>query len=112
MSAIEEGRAISAPRFHTTYCSQCGGEFGPGDHGFSDCRDHAPKETAYERMTNMFTRKAEQCITVHGFMGRFQGLTDSAQRALDRGDIETLRGLVRDMAQHSEASAEVMKSWK
>jgi len=28
------------PRFAVTYCSQCGGEFGPGDAGYSHCRDH------------------------------------------------------------------------
>lgn len=26
--------------FAHTYCSQCGGEFGPGDEGFSHCSDH------------------------------------------------------------------------
>lgn len=28
------------PRFEKTYCSQCGAEFGPGDHGFSHCDEH------------------------------------------------------------------------
>jgi len=27
-------------KFEKTYCSQCGGEFGPGDSGFSHCADH------------------------------------------------------------------------
>lgn len=27
-------------RFEKTYCSQCGGEFGPGEHGYSHCEDH------------------------------------------------------------------------
>ena len=27
-------------RFANTYCSQCGGQFGPGDEGFSHCSDH------------------------------------------------------------------------
>lgn len=27
-------------KFEKTYCSQCGGEFGPGDHGFSHCSTH------------------------------------------------------------------------
>lgn len=30
----------SAPRFPNVTCSQCGGEFGPGDHGFSHCENH------------------------------------------------------------------------
>ena len=28
------------PRFERTYCSQCGGEFGAGDNGFSHCDRH------------------------------------------------------------------------
>lgn len=28
------------PRFPQTWCSQCGEEQGPGDHGFSHCQDH------------------------------------------------------------------------
>ncbi len=28
------------PKFEKTYCSQCGKEFGPGDHGYSHCSDH------------------------------------------------------------------------
>lgn len=27
-------------KFDKTYCSQCGGEFGPGDDGFSHCDQH------------------------------------------------------------------------
>ena len=27
-------------RFEKTFCSQCGGEFGPGDSGYSHCQDH------------------------------------------------------------------------
>ena len=28
------------PKFAKTYCSQCGGEFGPGDAGYSHCENH------------------------------------------------------------------------
>jgi hypothetical protein len=28
------------PKFDKTYCSNCGREFGPGDHGYSHCEDH------------------------------------------------------------------------
>jgi uncharacterized OB-fold protein len=27
-------------RFELTSCSQCGRGFGPGDHGFSHCKNH------------------------------------------------------------------------
>lgn len=29
-----------APKFDKTYCSNCGREFGPGDHGYSHCENH------------------------------------------------------------------------
>jgi len=28
------------PRFANVYCSQCGADFGPGDHGYSHCEKH------------------------------------------------------------------------
>lgn len=34
----------SQPRFKTVSCSQCGCDFGPGDHGFSHCSDHSNLE--------------------------------------------------------------------
>lgn len=29
------------PRFSETFCSSCGRGFGPGDHGYSHCENHA-----------------------------------------------------------------------
>ena len=37
--AIRE-RAALDPRFANVSCSQCGRDFGPGDHGFSHCEHH------------------------------------------------------------------------
>lgn len=31
------------PKFENVSCSQCGQEFGPGDHGFSHCQNHRPE---------------------------------------------------------------------
>ena len=31
-------------RFSNVYCSQCGEDQGPGDHGFSHCQDHPAAE--------------------------------------------------------------------
>lgn len=31
------------PRFANVSCSQCGEDFGPGDHGFSSCEAHRPQ---------------------------------------------------------------------
>jgi len=32
--------------FENVSCSQCGKDFGPGDHGFSHCDNHKPLEKA------------------------------------------------------------------
>jgi hypothetical protein len=34
-------QAATPPRFSRTFCSSCGREFGPGNHGFSHCENHA-----------------------------------------------------------------------
>lgn len=34
---------IKPVQFSATYCSQCGGEFGPGEQGYSHCTDHAAR---------------------------------------------------------------------
>lgn len=49
----QEGEAIQKPRFEITYCSQCGGEFGPGDHGYSHCLSHCIKGAYYRRGNDM-----------------------------------------------------------
>lgn len=36
-------------RFDRTYCSQCGGEFGPGTSGYSHCDQHEGR-TNYDGM--------------------------------------------------------------
>lgn len=38
-AAMVDERLIA--KFGRTYCSQCGGEFGAGDAGYSHCADHA-----------------------------------------------------------------------
>ncbi len=36
---------VRAPKFANVFCSQCGQEFGPGDHGFSHCENHRAAKT-------------------------------------------------------------------
>ncbi len=40
LAAEVEAALAAEPKFPKTHCSQCGGEFGPGDHGYSHCEDH------------------------------------------------------------------------
>ena len=42
---------IPVPKFNKTYCSQCGGQFGPGDHGYSDCRQHTKHWKSHKTFT-------------------------------------------------------------
>jgi hypothetical protein len=40
-SSIGTVESLAAKRFARTFCSQCGGEFGSGNEGFSHCSDHS-----------------------------------------------------------------------
>lgn len=39
--AIADRLVAQRPRFPMVYCSSCGKGFGPGDHGYSHCANHA-----------------------------------------------------------------------
>lgn len=39
---------LSNPKFNATHCSQCGGDFGPGNSGYSHCIDHRGIPEKYE----------------------------------------------------------------
>jgi hypothetical protein len=39
-------RRIRPHRFDSTFCSQCGGDLGPGNFGTSDCRSHQSEADA------------------------------------------------------------------
>lgn len=38
----EDTHSPAGPKFQNVWCSQCGRDFGPGDHGFSHCDNHMP----------------------------------------------------------------------
>ncbi|WP_258181450.1 hypothetical protein [Burkholderia multivorans] len=38
------------PRFENVSCSSCGQDFGPGDEGFSSCKDHADRRVRHIRI--------------------------------------------------------------
>lgn len=39
-------------KFENVSCSQCGREFGPGDHGYSHCADHLDSPVRYIPLIN------------------------------------------------------------
>lgn len=53
----------TAPRFPKTFCSQCGGEFGPGDSGFSHCQDHAHLGSGKKIRDHIFEERPESTAT-------------------------------------------------
>ena len=81
-----------APRFQRTYCSQCGGEFGPGSSGFSLCSDHRALDTA---------RLIERLRTRNGNAAGF-GLGPVCDWAADRieADAAELEALRKDAARY------------
>lgn len=68
---------MTAPayRFPNVTCSACGGAFGPGDSGFSHCRDHQHRPADLERKANAAIQRGREIAkdmgvrlpTVHTF---------------------------------------------
>lgn len=83
------------PKFPNTYCSQCGQEFGPGDHGFSMCRGHRTSnlenlKIAYERVGTIADCEFDQMRTADA---RFiEAAHDLMPRLLEA--VETLEAIV------------------
>lgn len=48
-------------QFERTYCSQCGGKFGPGDQGYSHCDDHDWEHPCPFRGEPTMTPSGEAC---------------------------------------------------
>ena len=48
------------PKFKVTYCSQCGGEFGPGNHGYSHCTDHKAQSAWRDQQRIAFKLQLQQ----------------------------------------------------
>lgn len=85
-------------KFDKTFCSQCGREFGPGDHGFSHCDSHvlahdkvtitvnAGRDDEFKEMVRIYangrfeirdTKTCQDCdgsgeARIHGLPGKFQ----------------------------------------
>lgn len=50
-------------KFQNTFCSQCGGEFGPGDHGYSHCSNHRlPSSTTTTSERELMNNEIETTI--------------------------------------------------
>ena len=50
-------------KFQNTFCSQCGEEFGPGDHGYSHCSNHRlPSSTTTTSERELMNNEIETTI--------------------------------------------------
>lgn len=44
LSVVADEAATRQVKFKQTFCSQCGKEFGPANHGYSHCTDHVAND--------------------------------------------------------------------
>jgi len=73
MLTFEDVIRITKPRFTQTSCSQCGGEFGPGDSGYSHCDRHiadAAKEMLAALRLHQAWHDSEQAGPDYGTQSR------------------------------------------
>lgn len=72
------------PKFTNVGCSNCGGEFGPGNHGFSHCEHHSYALMAARRIVQARATEREATY-LHDAKIVAQALLD-AQERLSRKD--------------------------
>lgn len=64
-----------SPKFKKVFCSQCGGEFGPRDSGYSECKDHAETNATIDFVHQVLTdnsgREGWSCGTTKSPAGWF-----------------------------------------
>jgi SNF2 family DNA or RNA helicase len=61
-----------SPRFNRTYCSQCGGVFGPGDHGYSHCDQHWSREHRLAALLEELRDEGHQVLVFSQFVGMLE----------------------------------------
>jgi len=85
-------------KFQNTFCSQCGEEFGPGDHGFSSCKSHRErgmKIEAHRRITEALA-KAKNAMLEATRIAEEQQMLSVVWKKLDTmtGKIESLQATI------------------
>jgi len=71
---------VPSPRFPNVTCSHCGGAFGPGDHGFSHCENHAHLMRLTDRQEMLIEREvaAKQALDTQPAVMPIRGPQDAA----------------------------------
>jgi hypothetical protein len=87
-------------KFQNTFCSQCGEEFGPGDHGFSSCKSHwesgmKAEIEAHRRITEALA-KAKNAMLEATRVAEEQQMLSGIWKKLDTmtGKIESLQATI------------------
>lgn len=88
-------------RFENVTCSQCGGDFGPGDSGFSHCEDHWLPLRLLKRIQEFVT--TDHTHTAHSIL--------DTQRRLANQDIAELYAFIREQRDDAEIRAESIDSF-
>lgn len=53
---------VDRPRFANVSCSQCGGDFGPGNHGYSHCDTHSNRREITVLADPTITPTYQDCV--------------------------------------------------
>jgi len=77
------------PRFANVTCSQCGGEFGPGNEGFSHCADHQDLTRIREHARALSSRKKDTRDMQEQFLAA-RGLTVEKAKRLTKAGRDKL----------------------
>lgn len=87
-------------RHDNVYCSSCGGNFGPGDHGFSHCEDHADlvnEDEDEDKELNKLLSEGDTCEISGNHLDKIFQLLQEAGRLSDKHNDRKLSSCIRDV---------------
>jgi hypothetical protein len=97
-----------SPRFANVSCSQCGRDFGPGDHGFSHCKHHTKAWNRCEGPDRFVQRPTTSNADEWQLWLQAHAESDYAYKAVQIVEAieEHQRALAREVYALAEATAE------
>jgi hypothetical protein len=73
------------PKFQTVHCSQCGGEFGPRDSGYSHCADHVVEHVLDDSYCLLFVPNGSSVLSMTSNIADLDCCQSQARSLLERG---------------------------
>lgn len=89
---MQQALAPFMPRYAMTSCSQCSQDTGPGDHGYSHCRDHDPRDMLLLDEDDIDPENPDEDVECGSCNGSGEGQYDGTRCMTCRGS-----GVIRDM---------------